>query len=1547
MRRMRRRLTWLLILLVELLALGASSALAQQDYTQTPNLSLKKPKLGSTNFGTYINADFDTIDAALGHFHGGLVIVPSSATPVFNLLLGNTFQLTMTQNATSSTTNQPGITAGQFTYYIVCQDGIGGRTFNFPSNFMSPLPTVTLTPNKCSASTWVWSATFNSWVNTGGTGSGGGGGGTPTAPNNSIQYDANGAFGAASLLYFPANSPCSYLPGATCDDYVLPAASVCLSATAAADAGVTFGNAFSLCDSAANAIAAGVSGATIGATATSRSPATRALPMSSLATSLGATSNATGFQTVVSDDPLDGSAGPANMWGVLSTISLTRAAGAIPDAEAIRVGSPFSQASGGAPAAENAVLLYGIHVLDQLGKGSTQTAALKIDSQTGAANFAIKVDGGKSQFDGGAFATFFSSETANPASASFMRLANADTLGWRNFANTGNLVISTSANGGGNIPADAITFTGPTSTVGTLVSAAFVSNQVTVATAGVLRLASTDLIDWRNNANSGNVALSKNASDNLVWPNSVSIGATLVSGSGSGTATLPANAGTVAELNLAETWTAAQTFSNGTELRFLSSNGTNYAGFKGGASTTNLVWLFPTTDSTGTQCLASNGSFQLSFTACSAGTGTPGGANTQVQFNNTGTFGGSTNLTWISPALIIGTAAGATGQVKFVGTTSGTVTAQSQDAAGTWTFKWPNGAGSAGQPMVTDGSGVASWATLGFAGGGTNQTTFTANQLVTNSAGSLASLTGTLTGTNPVLTLTSALTTSVPFALNTPAAPTADIFDLSINSVKTAWFDNAAILHTPATTYTGSGPLSMSGNLGTCPAPAASTDILCLGDLGSGVAMVSNNGTSAKPIVLFTNTAPTAHGILLANPTFPQVNTTGAGTAGQVFVSGGPAADGAFGTVGVAGGGTGATTLTVHGVLLGEGASAIAATAAGTSGQAFTSGGAGADGAYAAMNLAGGASIFTGVLPVGNGGTGASSLAGASITTVTGIITPNDCAKFSAGTVITDSGAPCGGGSTPARLDQITAGTGSNTINSTVFPQTWNWALTGSTVGFKFGENTAATGASNIVLQATTLNTSTALPFQADNNGNGWQLGSTGLWKLVGTGTLAIPGTAHGIVVSEGPSTANVTIPCTTGQIPIGVTGADPVCGDPVTSGNQAAATTQTITATGAKTGVAVSGIGTVLVTVSGTYAGVAFNFEATPDGTFSPAFPVNATQMDAASVVSASGTLPSNTTRSWLVDAAGFTQLRVNATAYTSGTANITITPFYHQFVPWSNVNIASALPAGSAVIGHVIADSGSTTAVTGNVTAIQGTGTNLHVVTDSTSVTAATLSAETTKVIGTVRTLGNLGVALDAVIGAASPANVFAEGLKDTAGNAQAALSDTSGRQFVKTFPNTTTTSYRASKKFALSSTTDIAVMPGNATNTVLVNRIIFSCTQTTAGIVNVEIIKRSTADSGGTSAGITALPDDANYAAAVSAPLSYTGTGPTVGTPIADADNYQLGCNAAATAGANDIYILNLPKPIVLRGTAQQLAINLGGAITGGNGTVTFEWIETTIP
>jgi hypothetical protein len=67
---------------------------------------------------------------------------------------------------------------------------------------------------------------------------------------------------------------------------------------------------------------------------------------------------------------------------------------------------------------------------------------------------------------------------------------------------------------------------------------------------------------------------------------------------------------------------------------------------------------------------------------------------------------------------------------------------------------------------------------------------------------------------------------------------------------------------------------------------------------------------------------------------------TSFGTSGQPLLSGGSGSNPTFGTLGVAGGGTGLTTLTVHDLYVGNGASAPNAVATGSSGQVLTSNGA-------------------------------------------------------------------------------------------------------------------------------------------------------------------------------------------------------------------------------------------------------------------------------------------------------------------------------------------------------------------------------------------------------------------------------------------------------------------------------------------------------------------------------------------------------------------------------------------------------------------------------
>jgi len=173
--------------------------------------------------------------------------------------------------------------------------------------------------------------------------------------------------------------------------------------------------------------------------------------------------------------------------------------------------------------------------------------------------------------------------------------------------------------------------------------------------------------------------------------------------------------------------------------------------------------------------------------------------------------------------------------------------------------------------------------------------------------------------------------------------------------------------------------------------------------------------------------------------------------------------------------------------------------------------------------------------------------------------------------------------------------------------------------------------------------------------------------------------------------------------------------------------------------------------------------------------------------------------------------------------------------------------------------------------------------------------------------------------------------------------------GLHWTAQLPSMYPASYAASATVTVAaSASDIAVLPGNATNTVLVTKVRITCQQTTAGQELIQLIKRSTADTSGTSSNMTVVPDDSSNAAGSSVPKTYTAN-PTTGTPVGNVDTAYVGCMASGTATPGDIYILNRQqKPIVLRGTAQQLAVNLNGVtVTGGSFAVTFEYIETVSP
>lgn len=196
---------------------------------------------------------------------------------------------------------------------------------------------------------------------------------------------------------------------------------------------------------------------------------------------------------------------------------------------------------------------------------------------------------------------------------------------------------------------------------------------------------------------------------------------------------------------------------------------------------------------------------------------------------------------------------------------------------------------------------------------------------------------------------------------------------------------------------------------------------------------------------------------------------------------------------------------------------------------------------------------------------------------------------------------------------------------------------------------------------------------------------------------------------------------------------------------------------------------------------------------------------------------------------------------------------------------------------------------------------------------------------------------------------------GTAGTQGRNAAMEIGTDGRAWTANLPARRPASYYTSTGATgvtvAASATDIAIITGNATTDVEVTKLKVSCTQTTAGVLasTFQVVRRSTADTAGTETNLTVGRDDTGTAATsiAAAGVGVYTVNPTTGTLDSTVDTFPIGCMATGTPSPNDIYILNrTQKPIVLQGTAQQLAVNLNGkTVTGGIFYITWEWIEET--
>ena len=145
--------------------------------------------------------------------------------------------------------------------------------------------------------------------------------------------------------------------------------------------------------------------------------------------------------------------------------------------------------------------------------------------------------------------------------------------------------------------------------------------------------------------------------------------------------------------------------------------------------------------------------------------------------------------------------------------------------------------------------------------------------------------------------------------------------------------------------------------------------------------------------------------------------------------------------------------------------------------------------------------------------------------------------------------------------------------------------------------------------------------------------------------------------------------------------------------------------------------------------------------------------------------------------------------------------------------------------------------------------------------------------------------------------------------------------------------------------SAATDVCTLQGSATKTIKVRRVFVSGWATAVGTEPVELIKRSTAATTGTSVVDPIISYDSINVASGAQAEHYTAN-PTVGTAVGPILQQQV-TFANLSTGVGTALIAELGErgqPVVLRGVAQNIAVNmLAQTVTGGKLTCGFEWTE----
>jgi len=198
---------------------------------------------------------------------------------------------------------------------------------------------------------------------------------------------------------------------------------------------------------------------------------------------------------------------------------------------------------------------------------------------------------------------------------------------------------------------------------------------------------------------------------------------------------------------------------------------------------------------------------------------------------------------------------------------------------------------------------------------------------------------------------------------------------VAVGETATVYFNGTDYVKS-ATTLSGTGTVTSVSWTGGIVSVATSTTTPAFTIAGtSGGIPYFNSGTTWA-----TSAALTQYGVVYGGGAGAAPVATAAGTTGQAFIANTSAAP-AWGTLGVAGGGTGQTTYAVGDLLYASTTTALSKLADVATGNALISGGVGVAPSYGKIGLT---THVSGILPIANGGTNASAAGIAAFNNITG-----------------------------------------------------------------------------------------------------------------------------------------------------------------------------------------------------------------------------------------------------------------------------------------------------------------------------------------------------------------------------------------------------------------------------------------------------------------------------------------------------------------------------------------------------------------------------------